>query len=914
METSVFLDDEDSVLRNTKRGTPIWYYKGSFLRGKYYIQKIKRNAPKKYLIRATSAIGLIAEEEFYGGYYSGVKLGNIVDNILYSDGLGGYGLDTNGSYDVYDKFQSTGSTRSVELNSSLHCPDAWNYKMHCEFTVYDERYTGTVYGIVAGCYGGSTRGNYYVRWNNYYFTQSRISYFVVSIYYGFTSAAILTVRGEGSVYFGKGTKFTVDIDPVGGVATVVSDYVDARTGATGRQINTASFTAVSSDTYYPHLGYGCACEYYNGVYGYASANYTRYHSYQILSETDQLLLKAIMVTDTESTINYLADQVSGAMSDMGSYPFDLYGDVSFSGCKDIRMVDAMLAYPDLAKSIIYGEGIANISVYGWIPIGTKREALHQLLFAHNITILKTAEGKILFTYLVESTPTELSEDDVYNDTQEEYISAAHTISVTENTYLQNAEEVKLYDNANEYLRAGEYIVAFDHAPIFGTPIGNGIDILKFNCNAALVSGRGTITGTAYDKFEKVLLYENRDAAEGNDVSVSGLRLITYINSESVLEKLKSYYSGRARKVKNSIKDNGERCGMLYSFKSMFADENAGYLTKISARVSSFIKNTCEFVIGFTPVTTSGYTEETIILSGDEWEVPASVREKTAPTIELVIIGDGQDGTTGGNGAAGKSGSDGGNGGKGGTAGAGGAGGKIYQIVVDVTNVNKIVVANTSGELTVYAYDDNDSLVSTLSSASGISNSNGFTDLFTGTVYALPGEDGIDGGDGGDGKGLPSGQPGTAYIANSGEDAGSHSGGKGTIWSQRTDAELMEGDTAVAYYYSGVAGGGGASATENGGDAYTNGTASYTIVYPSYSETVKIIYAGNGANASQAEVTKTTYGCGGNGGHGGGGGGGGCIDYWQRDGSQRVTISRSAGAGGSGGLGSAGIDGCVIIYF
>lgn len=916
MEVSVFYDDSTSILRGIRRGTPIWYYSEQLMRGKYYIKSVERTAPEKYLIHATSMIGLIAEEQFYGGYYSGTDFKEVLNDILFSDGFNGE------IYDLYlDGYQSRTAMpwlKSIELSPTLYNENTWNYKLHCEFTVVGmTRWTSSLTdtsSYVAGFYNSSgPDGGYFIQVRSLKDSASGKFYHYVLFKYGPTFLRCGYIS-EDHIYMGDGTTFTVDADPVKGTVTIRADYISfSDPSDTGTLTKTKNINAVSGVTPYPHLGYvGGVADYnlsYDGIKGRITTSHSLiYHSYQIYDQNDQMVMNAAYgIGESTGNAYYVNMSLGDTVPVDAEYYPEAYGS-NYIACKNLGIFSSRM---DLYQSINYADGVDTMSVYGWIPICTKREALHQLLFSYNISLLKTENGNIMLNHLSESAPVELDDDDIFDDTQEEYVSAARTISVTENTYTENSSTKTIFDNSTSQLPSGEYIAEFQDAPVFGTLSASGINIIASNCNAARVTGIGTITGKAYNKTQKVVVYENSGASEGNDVSVSGIGLITYLNSESVLEKMVNYYSGNVKKIKESIVSKGERCGVRYSFKSLFEDENIGYLSKISAKVSSFIRNACEFVSGFVPISESGYSNNTVVISGNEWTVPEEVKAQSSPTVKLVVIGDGKNGTSG---AAGSPGTTGGNGGAGGAGGSGGTGGKIYQIIVNVANVTRIVVSNSNGEVVATAYNESSS-VGSYSSANGAVSGDGFLDILTGTIYALRGIDGVAGGNGGNGRAIEyaNSDYDRAY-GNSGGDVGNYKGGRGTYGHYVEGVEQGTSGTVVAYYSRGQAGGGGASAAANGGDAYENGTSSYTIMsgYPTI--TVYNTHGGNGASGGTVSGTYFTYGSGGNGGNGGGGGGGGGTDTMKVYNQSQTTIARPGGSGGAGGTGSSGIQGCVIIYY
>ena len=81
LEVTVFFADDNNVLKTIPYATPIFYYTGENLVGKYYISKVERKGVKRYLIRATSLIGLIESEEFYGGYYTSQNFEDVLYDV-----------------------------------------------------------------------------------------------------------------------------------------------------------------------------------------------------------------------------------------------------------------------------------------------------------------------------------------------------------------------------------------------------------------------------------------------------------------------------------------------------------------------------------------------------------------------------------------------------------------------------------------------------------------------------------------------------------------------------------------------------------------------------------------------------------------------------------------------------------------
>lgn len=896
LEVSVFFDDANKVLENISYATPIYYFSNDALVGKYYINEVERRGIKKYRIRSTSLIGLIEKEEFYGGFYSGNTFSNVVDDILFTNGvnLTKYKLYTTITHNDYGNY-----TTPVKVMSASPSTDFWLYRHHLEFT-YNGDYRSTSgsapYSTIAG---RDTNGGYFVRITSYQTSRGNLK-------------SSLYVQYNGRLYalsgnHGVGSRYVIDIDPVARTVFISVDYVDPDNPAiTGHDENSWNNLVVPTGVNAFALNYA-----FGGISNGNGTSPLRYSAiliwdkFQLYDQNGDLFIDAVFATNEDGSIHYVANTVSGTV--VSTSAFNPYGD-SYGTVADFSRIERD---KELSDSIIYNESVENIPVTGWIKDGTRRDALHQLLFAENVSMIKSGNGQILFTKLSTARDGSIADDYLYDDSSEKIMTATKKINVTEHSYETNGVTSEtIFDNTSSITPSGQYIVLFDKAPIFGTPVGSGITIIAHNCNAALVTGKGTITGTPYIHSKNVLQYIS-SFEDGKDVSVSNVGLITSINSDSIMNKLKSYYCGNLKTISNSIKYNGERCGLVYAFRTMFATNNVAHLAKFNAQVSSFVKAKCEFIAGYVPQGSSGYTDFAIIATGSSWTVPSDIRSQEYPTIRLNIIGKGHDGTAGSRGEAGSRGSygegtlPGGAGGAGGDAGTGGAGGNIYSLAIDVTNVNSISVSGSGYNTTVSTYDDNGTLINTYSSSSGLPSDSGFMNIFTGVYYARKGRDGVKGGDGGQGGYVTvSTSSGMNIIKGvSGGDVSPYTGGS----SFDCVITYEYGVFGTIIEYQSYGGGGGAAYGANGGNA-SRRDLNIGI------ET----YGGNGADAIVPDNVYTEYGSGGFGGHGGGGGGGAGTRTSSAPDEQGTiyynTYYYYSGGYGQGSSGTPGINGCAIIYY
>lgn len=69
-------------LRAIPYGTPIYYYRGSILVGKYYTRRIHRTPPHFYKITAVSAVGLLDRLQHLGGVYNGQTFDVVLSEVI----------------------------------------------------------------------------------------------------------------------------------------------------------------------------------------------------------------------------------------------------------------------------------------------------------------------------------------------------------------------------------------------------------------------------------------------------------------------------------------------------------------------------------------------------------------------------------------------------------------------------------------------------------------------------------------------------------------------------------------------------------------------------------------------------------------------------------------------------------------
>ncbi len=484
--------------------------------------------------------------------------------------------------------------------------------------------------------------------------------------------------------------------------------------------------------------------------------------------------------------------------------------------------------------------VANILVSGWIPYGTKRDALQQLLFATNVHALwDETNQRVVFDYIDHTVAGTIADANIFDSGKVEHPQLATRVSVTEHSffaYTTNSSMVTVFDNSTGYSVSSK-LVKFSNAPIIPSSIvttGNLV-VTDVTSDSAVVTGRGTIQAYPYihTTFDVVRDYSG-SGRKDYEISVTNAYLVSVLNSENVADRLADYYFNRYV-VKADIKVTSEQCGYYYTLKDAFSQARTGFLQKMEKTFSSFLRAACEFLCGVTADYESNTFTKYLLLYYDSSNVSTHPQSGTwtVPTgvirIRVTLIGGG---TGGSSGIPGSPGDTSGNGGNGGGAGTPGDGGKIYEFTLDVTpgetfayylgtggaggaqlpyatyQNTQTVNAGTAGEDTTFTRNSDSTVYS---SANGVSSENGWYFLATSNVLGQKGDEGQSGGDGGN-AGESSdvaaetekrnGSAGAGVEWNGTTFAGG-SGGSGTYVTAPTTFELVDDMDVNDIYNTGV---------------------------------------------------------------------------------------------------------------
>lgn len=867
--------------------TPIWCYRGGSLVGKFYLKNVERYGIHHFKISTVSLIGLLEYEPHYGGMYSAVNAKTAIEEAILSNGLG------SGNFLQYNSVRMTGSSAtSVPLAQNCVGTSAETSGTQTHLLVVFKVYSATynspqpIWEVFAENYNGNNNDFYYgvevAKTNN----DPNDDGITVNLFCDYNG------NGQSFASFtaSYGDEITVYIAPTTGWAfwyLNLTEYGDAH------------FTAISVNEIMP-LFSSVGVTFYNNTLTYNTT--TLDYELSLLKLTTPNYgtpLDVAFVEDVTSEDVYFRNSKTGYSSKVSGYT--LIGDPLPSDSDDFAVLY------DIVRNILWADGIENLTVSGWVGAGSKRETLHQILFALNLNMMKSADGNLIISKLPSEIQNSIPEEEIYEKGSSEPVSLTRSIELTEHYYSASGNTTTVFDNSSlTTAPEGDYVILFDNAPVYGEPTpSSGLTIVSYNANGAIVRGKGSITAQPYIHSQRVLKETVSSRPDGNVISVTDATLVTFINSANVMAKLMAYYGSDTYKVKNSIITNGCMCGRKFEFVDPFGEDQEGYLIEANGKASAVTKTDCVFVTGYTPVDIGNEFSNYELLTGSgTFTVPTGVEK-----LHVVMVGGGTGGSSGLAGA---------NGGantnfysasvaQGGNYGSNGSGGKIYEVDITSPSASYSYSCGTGGvggAVTTSTSQSNAGSAGTASTFGSYSSesgsSGGYTNIMNGDTFGLQmpkwNEDSGKGGNGGY-KTIVDHDPLEANVTQiQAESAYNFMTGRTFNGGKSYDGAI------TGYHYAWLGGSGGGAALDQTGK---NGTATSN----EYSVNAK---GGNGADATYippkaTEYNSKYYGYGGMGGCGGGGGGSAGYDGQNQQ-------SFSGGTGGKGGKGGDGGDGCIIVYY
>lgn len=313
---------------------------------------------------------------------------------------------------------------------------------------------------------------------------------------------------------------------------------------------------------------------------------------------------------------------------------------------------------DVVEEIVGSEAtvsslVSDIKIYGFLKYSTKREAMHNLLFATGCIILKDYNGDPLITsWSPGDTPREISPDIIdTNNIEYTEIQKASEIIVTEHSYVvdSDAEYAIAFDNTDRHEQVYNSLVKFS-VPIQTNDYktkdaegheGSGLVVSHMTPASCEVTGLGQLLVKQYIHSESEQRRKVPDAYETQEMSSSDCTLVCAANSGNVMDRLYGYYTNVKEAKFEMVYNNAFKIGDFLSvpFWNDFYD---GYLINVDIVASKMRKAICTTAIGFSIIPAgNNYKYYRLITEGNSFIVPQGINK-----IRVYVIGGGHGGNSG----------------------------------------------------------------------------------------------------------------------------------------------------------------------------------------------------------------------------------------------------------------------------
>lgn len=232
--------------------------------------------------------------------------------------------------------------------------------------------------------------------------------------------------------------------------------------------------------------------------------------------------------------------------------------------------------------------LQNISLTGYIPVCTHREALQQVLFTIG-GVANCARTDIINIEKATETqePNVINKSNVFKGTKEiEQMQTITGVLIQAHNYSQGNESKKIYE---KQLTAGTYKITTN------TPCYNytctGATIQSSNANYVVINVTSTrnvvINGYEYVDNTQDILIPNPDlngSEKPNVLNVESVFLINNSNAQSIGERVLEYYS-RTYKTKFKFVVDDEKAGDNIISEESYGNELNGYVTELDINLT-----------------------------------------------------------------------------------------------------------------------------------------------------------------------------------------------------------------------------------------------------------------------------------------------------------------------------------------
>lgn len=209
------------------------------------------------------------------------------------------------------------------------------------------------------------------------------------------------------------------------------------------------------------------------------------------------------------------------------------------------------------------EDIGNVSLYGYIPVCTHREAIQQIAFATRAVVECSRDGRIRLYRIDNAATGKVSSDRLFMDGGSIKVKdLVCGIDVTAHAYTVSQEPEKVFEGI---LPKGKSEILFG-SPVTGITLDNGT-IVESGTNYAIIAmeaeGNVTVSGCKYQ--DDTAIYHISAGNGENTAKVQDATLVNKYNVHLLAEHLLEYYALRKEAEQEYIMET-EKTGRWINLK------------------------------------------------------------------------------------------------------------------------------------------------------------------------------------------------------------------------------------------------------------------------------------------------------------------------------------------------------------
>lgn len=224
----------------------------------------------------------------------------------------------------------------------------------------------------------------------------------------------------------------------------------------------------------------------------------------------------------------------------------------YSGVTVQAFVDTLLTGINIPYDLDYD--LTSVTLTGWIPYCTYREALQQIAFAaggfltcSRSSLLRIVKSKIASQ--ATAWDTEITTSQKGDPQSLELMTLVTGVDITSHNYVSGSGTVTIFSGT---LPVGQHQIIFDQ-PMYNVT-GSGYNWLAAGVNDAVVNviteGTVTLTGTAYVDAKKIYSVRATIGAydKQNVIKITDATLVSSANGQAVADRVYAYFSQRYKQI------------------------------------------------------------------------------------------------------------------------------------------------------------------------------------------------------------------------------------------------------------------------------------------------------------------------------------------------------------------------------